>query len=128
MQTTDDMLIWVQREWDGWRTAQVRLGDLQNIHWFQPPRAPRPVLHGYVSCASMTTGEIPHHCERTDRPHTLLVCVLKSHHVPSVYAEIARRAGEQPIPMSNGQPLSGGHDSPYMMGGTFHTIRRPRSR
>jgi hypothetical protein len=128
MQTTDDLLVWVQREWDGWRTAQVRLGDLQNIHWFQPSRAPRPLLHGYVSCASMTAGGTPHPCECTDGSHTLLVCVLKSHHVPSAYAEIARRAGEQPIALSNGQRLSGGHDSTYVTGGTFHTIRRPRSR
>jgi hypothetical protein len=100
----DEMLVWVQREWNGWQTAAVRLADLRDIHWFQPPRAPRPLLHGYVSCASLTSGEIPHDCERSESPHTLLVCVLKSHQLPSVFTEMARRAGPQPIPVPAGQP------------------------
>jgi hypothetical protein len=81
----------VQCEWDGWRTAEVRLADLQNIHWLQPERAPRPLVHGYVSCRCVAGG-LSHECDRTKGPHTLLVCVLKKHVVPSVYAEIARRA------------------------------------
>jgi hypothetical protein len=95
MHATDQRLVCVQREWNGWQTAEVRLGDLQDFHWLQPGHAPRPILHGYVSCANIITGEIPHHCERSKGPHTLLVCVLKKHSAPSVYAEIARRADEQ---------------------------------
>ena len=95
MQTTDDMLVCVQREWDGWQTAEIRLADLQNIHWFQPQRAPRPLVHGYVSCSSIAAGDIPHNCDPGKGPHTVLVCVLKKHSVPSVYAEIARRADDQ---------------------------------
>ena len=94
---SDEMLVCVQREWDGWRTTYVRLGDLQNIHWFQPQRAPRPLVHGYISCASMTGGAIPHTCEPTEGSHTLLVCILKKHSTPSVYAEVARRADAQRI-------------------------------
>jgi len=89
---TDHILVRVQREWNGWQKGEVRLGDLQNIHWLQPERAHRPLLHAYISCASIIAGEIPHNCERTKGPHTLLVCVLKRHSTPSVYAEIARRA------------------------------------
>jgi hypothetical protein len=106
MPTENDMLICVQREWDGWRTAEVRLGDLQNIHWHQPGRAPRPLLHGYISCASITAGEIPHDCERTAGPHRLLVCVLKRHSAPSVYAEIARRADAHQAPMQHQGPYT----------------------
>ena len=82
MQTTDDMLVCVQREWDGWQTAEIRLADLQNIHWFQPQRAPRPLVHGYVSCSSIAAGDIPHNCDPSQGPHTVLVCVLKKHSVP----------------------------------------------
>jgi hypothetical protein len=92
MQAAAEMIVWVQREWDGWQTAEVRLRDLQDIHWSQPDRAPRPLLHGYVSCASIRSGALPHDCERTDGPHTLRVCILKRHSPPSVYAEIVRRA------------------------------------
>lgn len=128
MPTMDEMLVCVQREWDGWQTAEVRLANLHNIHWFQPHRAPRALLHGYISCASITTGEIPHNCERTEGPHRLLVCVLKRHSAPSVYAEIARRADEQPLLVPNGRLPYYCEDSSFSMRRTSGTIRRLRNR
>ena len=95
MRAQDEMLIRVQREWDGWRTAEVRLGNLQNIHWLQPSRAPHPIVHGYILCTDIVSGNIPHDCDRTPPPHRLLVCVLKRHSSASAHAEIARRADEQ---------------------------------
>ena len=95
MPAHDDMLIRVQSEWDGWRNAEVRLGDLHDVHWFQPTRAPRALVHGYISCSSIATEDIPHDCDRRSAPHRLQVCILKSHTIPVVYAELARRADEQ---------------------------------
>jgi hypothetical protein len=95
MQAEDRTLIRVQREWDGWRTAEVRLSDLQDVHWFQPGGAPRPLVHGYISCGSVVRGDIPHDCDRTPAPHRLLVCVLKKHTAAGAYSEIARRADER---------------------------------
>jgi hypothetical protein len=92
MQPEDATLIRVQREWNGWRSAQVRLDHLHDVHWFQPDRAPRQLVHGYVSCASIVDGDIPHECSLTQGPHRLLVCVLKRHTTPGAYAELARRA------------------------------------
>ena len=92
MQTVDDVLIRVQREWNGWHTAEVRFGDLQDIHWRQPRLGPRPLAHAYISCTTLASGALPHGCEPGEDPHRLLVCVLKKHCIPSVYAEIARRA------------------------------------
>jgi hypothetical protein len=94
MQPDDGMLIRVQQSWDGWHTAEVRLGDLGNVHWLQPDRAPHPLLHAGISCTSLVTGDLPHHCDPASAPHRLLVCILKRHALPSVYAEIARRADE----------------------------------
>lgn len=94
MQADNDTFIRVHRHWDGCWTADVRLGDLQNTHWLQPDRAPRPLLHGYISCANVRTGHIPDVCDPTPGPHQLLVCVLKRHTQPSVYLELARRADE----------------------------------
>lgn len=88
----DETRIRVHREWNGCRTAEVRLGDLQQVHWFQPPGAPRPLVHGYVSCTSIVSGDIPHECNRTDAPHRLLVCVLKKHTLPPAHIELAQRA------------------------------------
>jgi hypothetical protein len=95
-------LVVVQRDWDGWRTAQVKFGDLEDIHWFQPSRAPRPLIHAYVSCASIVSGELPHDCRQTPAPHRLLVCVLKSHTAPWIHAELTARADNRAL--GNGLP------------------------
>ena len=91
MRSEDEALICVQREWTDWRTAEVRLGDLRGLHWFQPSRAPRELLHGYVACDKVTSGELPHDCAARGQ-HPLLVCVLRSHTLPTVYSELVRRA------------------------------------
>jgi hypothetical protein len=97
MPVNDDSVICVQGEWDGWKTAEVRLRDLLDIHWRQPIRAPRLLVHGYIRCTDVITGEIPHACEHTDKPHRLLVCVIKRHSAPSAFEELARRAGPQVV-------------------------------
>lgn len=103
----DETLISVHREWNGCRTAEIRLRDLQEIHWFQPPGAPRPLMHAYVSCASIVSGDMPHDCDRSGGPHRLLVCVLKKHTLPSAYMELTERAREQRMSPSSGYaPLS----------------------
>ena len=86
-------VVRVQCEWNGWRTAEVSIDDLEQIHWFQPAGAPHPLLHAYVSCGRLANTGVSHDgCSRSPRPHRVLVCVLKRHHLPSVYAEIERRA------------------------------------
>jgi hypothetical protein len=89
---TDDFLIPVQCGWNAWQTAEVRVGDLEDLHWLHPPRAPRPLLHAYVSCDKVVNGVLPHNCRAADRPHRLLVCVIKRHTAPNVYSALATRA------------------------------------
>jgi hypothetical protein len=76
----------------------VRLADLEHVHWLQPERAPRQLLHGYISCVNVVSGDIPHECAGTPGPHRLLVCVIKHHNTAGTYAEIARRADDA-LPM-----------------------------
>ena len=95
MRASDELLIRVQSEWNGWRTAEVRLEDLRDVHWFQPARAPHALAHGYIVCSNIVLGDLPHDCDRGSAPHRLLVCILKSHTIASVYAELARRADQQ---------------------------------
>jgi hypothetical protein len=87
-----DAVIRVQREWNAWRTAEVSIDDLEDIHWRQPAGAPHPLLHAYVPRARIAERDIPHDFPGTPEPHRMRVCVLKRHLVPSVYAEIERRA------------------------------------
>jgi hypothetical protein len=92
MQAYDDRLIRVQADWNGWLHAEVRVRDLQDVRWLQPIRAPHAIVHADISCSNIVTGMVPHDCERTRRPHRLLVCILKKHVIPAIYAELARRA------------------------------------
>lgn len=87
-----DVLIRVLSEWKGWRNAEVRLRDLQNVQWVQPGHSPHPLVHGYTFCTSIVTGEIPHNCDRTAPPHRLLVCILQAHNLHAAFAELARLA------------------------------------
>jgi hypothetical protein len=93
-QNHSDALVVVQRDWMDWRTAMVRLTDLEDIHWSQPSGAPRPLVHASVCCDKVISGEIPHECHLTPRPHSLVICVLKSHTSRCIFEELARRADE----------------------------------
>jgi hypothetical protein len=90
--SADDTRIVVQKDWNGWRTATARLADLENVHWFQPSGAPRPLIHAYVRCTNLQSGDLTHDCHSTSGPHPLLVCVLKSHTCPAVFEELSLRA------------------------------------
>jgi hypothetical protein len=89
----NELMIRVHRAWNGWRSAEVRLSHLHDVHWRQPAGAPHPLIHGYIACDNIVTGAIPHECHQLARaPHTLLVCVLKHHTLSSAYAELVRFA------------------------------------
>ncbi len=101
MHASNEPLISVQREWNGWRTAQIRVSALESVHWFRPSGAPRPLLHGYVSCEHIVAGDIDR--ENAGNPrHRVLVCVLKCHTADAVYSALALRADEQQRPAMAG--------------------------
>lgn len=84
--------VTVQSTWSEWRTATVRLSDLQEVHWHQPPDAPRPILHAYVGCDLIVSGVIVHSCPESSAPHRLLVCILRAHALVNTFEELSRRA------------------------------------
>src|SRR5688500_8755927 len=92
MKIQGEVLVRVHRDWDGWHSAEVRLRDLQDIQWLQPAHAPHQLLHGFVLCNRLVSGEIPHNCDSRSGPHLLCVCVLKRHAIATTYAELVRRA------------------------------------
>jgi hypothetical protein len=92
MTAFDGDLICVQSGWKDWRTAEVRVRDLTGVHWLQPIGAPHALLHGYITCTSVVSGEIPHRCDGASAPHRLLVCALKRRTPPAAYAALARQA------------------------------------
>ena len=92
MKTHEELLVRVHGDWDGWHSAEVRLRDLRDVQWFRPVHAPHEILHGFVPCTRLVSGEIPHACDRSSAPHLLRVCVLKRHAIATTYAELVRRA------------------------------------
>lgn len=83
----------VQLEWNGWQSADVRVDDLENVHWWQPPGAPCALLHAYVSCAKLQPVERAGSTAANDSlQQRLLVCVLKSHTPPATYSALVSRS------------------------------------
>src|SRR4051812_14751049 len=93
MRADEDLRISVTTDWKEWRSTRVRVADLLNIHWHQPPGAPHPLVHAYIACSEIV-GDRPHICGASGTPHHVRVCVLKSHNIPSVYTSLARRADQ----------------------------------
>ena len=87
-----DVLVVVQRDWNGWRKAMAPVTALQGVHWRQPAGAPRPLIHAYVTCDALVSGDVPHECAGGGTPHRLLVCVLKCHTAASVFESLVAKA------------------------------------
>jgi hypothetical protein len=85
-------LVVVQGEWNGWRRATVRLTDLEDVHWWQPPGAYRPLIHAHVWCDRLLPAGALHGCDVDSAPHRLRVCVLKAHALTGTFAELSLRA------------------------------------
>jgi hypothetical protein len=92
MTAIHDDLVRVQSDWKDWRTVEVRLRDVTDLHWSQPAGAPHALLHGYISCASIVSGELSHRCDQSSAPHRLLVCALKRRTPTAIYAIMALQA------------------------------------
>jgi hypothetical protein len=106
MRLYNDFLISVNGDWQDWRSAMVRLADLWDVHWREPVGASHPLVHGYICCTNIVSGEVPHDCPRGSGPHRLIVCVLKSRTLPAVYAGLARRADHQQTPGASSRPIA----------------------
>jgi hypothetical protein len=88
-------LVVVQGEWNGWRTAVARLVDLEQVHWLQPKGAPRRLIHAYVPCTKLQSGDVAHECHERSAPHRLLVCILKCHTAHSIFEALSRAADDR---------------------------------
>jgi hypothetical protein len=99
MRADEDLRISVTADWKDWRSTRVRVDDLRDVHWHQPPGAPHPLVHAYIACSEIVVDRT-HVCDVAVTPHRVRVCVLKSHNIPSVYSALARRADRPPAALS----------------------------
>jgi hypothetical protein len=107
MVTDQGLLVQIRCAWNAWRTAEVPVSDLHDIHWQQPQGAPRPLLHGYVECTEAIRALIPHDCGPAGATHRMLVCVIKRCAAPPAYRELVRLAGARsPVAQATGDPVA----------------------
>jgi hypothetical protein len=92
MWRVDDALVRVHGSWSGWRSAEVRLIDLDDVHWSQPPGAPHPLIHAFVPSARLPKGDLTPDGDPGSMRRRILVCVLKRHTIPAAYGVLVRRA------------------------------------
>ena len=90
-----DLQVVVQRDWNGWQKAMTPLSALEDIPWRQPAGAPRPLIHAYVACGALVSGDVPHDCAGAGPDHRLLVCVLKCHTPALAFERLVERAAAQ---------------------------------
>jgi hypothetical protein len=104
----DQKAVVVRSEWHVWRTATVALDDLSDVHWAQPPGAPRPLIHAYVYCTAILSGVLTHDCRSTPAPHRLKVCILKCSNGQTLFEDLVRQADARRHQPSAGalRPLS----------------------
>ena len=90
----------IRRQWNDHRIGSVLLCKISDLHWSEisggtQVRAPRPFLHGYVSCADVE-GEIAHSCEHGEGPHRIKVCLVKKDNDPKVFERLLEVVGQRP--------------------------------
>lgn len=99
-------LIRVYDQWNGWHSAEIRIEDFTGVHWFQPPGAPHRMLHGFILCTNLVTGNIPHDCDGGPGSHRLTVCVLKKQTASTAFAELVRRADVHTRPIDDSSSVA----------------------
>jgi len=93
-------VVWVRRQFDDWRHAAYRMGDLGGLHWSNmsgglQQRANRQYLHAYVWCNGMIAGALAHSCRHGQGPHRIKVCITKVDN-KKTWKEIERAAPARP--------------------------------
>lgn len=95
-----DPVVYIRRQWNDWRIAQVLLSQLSGLGWdtvsggVQAP-APQPFIHGYVWCTDVI-GDIAHSCTHGPPPHSIKVCVVKKDNAPAVFRRLLDIVGPKP--------------------------------
>lgn len=94
------MKVYIRRQWNDWRTAEVEFSKIESLRWdvvsggIHAP-APQPFVHGYVQCTDVR-GEIAHSGLHGECPHRIKVCIVKKENEPEVWDKILNIVGPKP--------------------------------
>jgi hypothetical protein len=87
----DEEFVTVRNQWNDWRTAMVRVVDLEDIRWAHPAGAPRPLIHATLSCLSLVGSGQFHTCDG-GTAHQLTVCILRRNTAFCIFEDLVARA------------------------------------
>lgn len=77
-----ETVVRVRRQWNSRRIAEVRFGDIDDLHWARTSggighRSPFVMMYGYVLCDRLIGGSLAHSCIHGQGPHRIKIVVLK---------------------------------------------------
>jgi hypothetical protein len=81
----------VRLTWDAWQSADVGLSDLVGAHWYQPPGAPRELLHAYVRASALGDLTVLNAATADPVHDELRVCILRCQTCPDAYHALSRQ-------------------------------------
>ena len=120
MPPIEELTISITAGWNDWRSAEVRLDDLCDVHWHQPSGAPRAMVCASISCANIAGSRLSHACDPATAPHLIPVCILRSRNVAASYAEAVRRADCVCVPSSSSSEAGAAGTTSPAVGGWSH--------
>ena len=97
----NEPIVYIRRQWNDWRIAQIPLRNLTNLHWDNFSggvfaKAPQFFIHGYAWCTNIE-GDIAHSCMHGHPPHSIKVCVVKKDNDPTIFSLLLDVVGPKAI-------------------------------
>ena len=68
----------------------ISIDDLEDVHWYQPQGAPRPIMHAYVR-ATRVPRQLLQDSGLASSPERIRVCILKCHTMAKAYDALLTR-------------------------------------
>lgn len=71
------------------------------FHWSEVSggvhaRSPYAMIHGYMSCDALISGDLAHSCRHGRGPHSIKICVVRKDNDPAVFKQVSTLAGPKP--------------------------------
>ena len=93
-------LVRVRRHWNCRRIGDVRLGDIDDLHWARTSggtghRSPFVMMYGYVLCDRLVAGTLAHSCVHGEGAHRVKIVVVKKDNPKGIIAALMAPLGPQ---------------------------------
>ena len=97
---TPETIVRVRRHWNRRRIGDVRLGDIDDLHWARTSggtghRSPFVMIYGYLLCDRLVAGRLAHSCVHGERPHRIKIVVVKKDNPKGIIAALMTPLGPQ---------------------------------